>query len=518
MTLASVGQRRGLALVAWVPIASYVWVALNRLRYPYELEWLEGGAVELVRRVSEGQSLYVSPSFDFTPWPYPPLYFWVSAGVAEVTGEGFVPLRLVSLLSSVASLVLIAAIVRQAGGDRLAGLTAAGLFAATFQLGGAWLDLARVDSLFLALFLAAVLVGVRAKSWRGGLLVGGLLFLSFLTKQNALIAAVPMLAWLLAFRRMVGLSAAATLVVSVVGSVLVGNATTDGWYDDYVVKELLGQPVEWRWLWGFWFIDLALPLAICLTIIGRWAYRRQIPRRSMSLHRALVRCYVPAVALGMLAASWAGRLHSGGFANVVIPAYAAIALLFGLAVSGVLTGRDAGPRFTAGWLLAVTSVQILLLLVLPWRGTLLWSLVPTVDDRAAGDRLVTLLGDLPGRVIIPVHPHLLTQAGRPTHSHSLAVGDVIRGPEGRGKDALRIDLATSLDDVSVVILDTPGEVSQWEPALSRDFTAVPPGVFEAVVYGGDAEVFRPVTDLPIRPTYVYVRTSDLASVQEVLTR
>ena len=81
-----------------MPTAVYLYVALRRIGYPYELEWLEGGAVEIVRRVAEGQSIYVQPSLHYVPYPYTPLYFWVSGALAHVTGVGFLPLRLVSLL------------------------------------------------------------------------------------------------------------------------------------------------------------------------------------------------------------------------------------------------------------------------------------------------------------------------------------------------------------------------------------------------------------------------------------
>ncbi len=498
------------------PIATYVWIALHRLRYPFDLEWLEGGAVELVRRVSDGQSLYVPPTFDFTPWPYPPLYFWVSAGVAQVAGDGYVPLRLVSLVSSIVALVLIAAIVRRAGGTWLGGLAGAGLFAATFQLGGAWADIGRVDSLFLALLLGAVLAGAVARSWPGGVLVGLLIFLAFMTKQNALIAAVPMLVWLVVYRRRVGVAASVVALGASIGSVVVGNAMTDGWYGEYVVAELLGQPVAWRWALGFWLIDLAVPLALALVVCAWWARSLHRDHRAGAANPFLTQGYIGAVAVGLVAASWAGRLHSGGFANVVIPAYAAVALGFGLAVSHALGRNHSTTMLRSGWVVALFAVQVAVLMLVPWRGTLPWTLVPTAVDEAAGTRLLGVLDRIPGRVVVPVHPHLLTQLDRPPHAQSLAVGDVLRGRDGRVKEALSADLARALDDVSVVVLDTPGEGSAFEPALSSDFTLLAPGLLDAAAYLDDPEVFRPVTDLAIRPTYVYVRSTELDAVREVL--
>ena len=93
-----------MVVVALVPIAVYLYVALRQLGYPYELEWMEGGSVEIVGRVLHGQALYVAPSLHYVPYTYPPLYFWVSALVAKMTGLSFLPLRLVSFVSSLGCL------------------------------------------------------------------------------------------------------------------------------------------------------------------------------------------------------------------------------------------------------------------------------------------------------------------------------------------------------------------------------------------------------------------------------
>src|SRR5262245_40059489 len=123
--------------------------ALIRLNYRYELEWMEGGMVGHVWRLLSGQELYVKPTIDFVPYIYTPLYFWFSAGVAKLTGVGFLPLRLVSVFASIGVFALLFLIVRRLTKSPIMGLMAAGFFAAMYQLSGAWLDLARVDSLLL---------------------------------------------------------------------------------------------------------------------------------------------------------------------------------------------------------------------------------------------------------------------------------------------------------------------------------------------------------------------------------
>ena len=263
------------------PIAVYLWLAGHRIGYPYELDWMEGGSVELTARAAAGHSLYAAPSLRFVGWTYPPLYYWLTAAVAQLTGIGFVPLRLVSVSASLVSMTTLAWIVVRETGDRIAGLVAAGLFAATFYISGAWFDIGRVDSMFLALTLLTLAVGRSARGLRGGTVVGVLAFLAFFTKQTALLALLPALGYLVISRRRVGITALLTLLVLVVGSTFVLNAATDGWYGYYVFSELVHQPVA-RQLWvGFWVDDIARhqwPLLILILAGGATLARRPNPR------------------------------------------------------------------------------------------------------------------------------------------------------------------------------------------------------------------------------------------------
>jgi hypothetical protein len=480
--------------VAVLPVIAYLWVALHRIGYPFELEWLEGGAVSIVQRVDAGHALYVQPSLHYVAWPYPPLYFWLSGAVAQVTGVGFLALRIVSLTASLGTFAVIFALVRSDTRDRVAGLCAVGVFAATFRLTGAWLDIGRVDSLFLLLLLSAVLVARRASSWRRGVPVGVLLFLAFFTKQTALVAALPLLAWLLVRRPRVGASALATLVVLVVGSTLLMNAVSHGWYGYYVFGELGHQPVAWRWVTAFWGHDLVHPLGIALLVgaagvLGRWASRRQGPFRPDVLGFDL------AVVLGLVGASWVGRLHSGGWDDVLIPAAAAVALLVGHA--GAALRRATPPR--RRWLVTALLAGPLVVQL----GQLRYSLsaqIPTAADRQAGDRLVATLRQLPGQVVVLDHPWYAAMAGKAPSAHEEAIYEVLRSGDGRGRTALLQDLPRAVTSrrTGAVVLDNTDDERGFADVLRQEFVLAP----APIVSGG---AFYPVTDQKLRPTELFVR-------------
>ena len=182
------------ALIVWVLTAA------ARCGYPFELEWMEGGSLDHVERVLEGRDLYVEPGLEYGAYPYTPLYFWVAAGFAQVFGPGFLALRLVSILSTLAIFGLLfdcgRRLAREQGATRslglLSGVTSAALFAAAHRFAGAWLDLARVDALSIALLLACFhqmrFAPVRRATWLGALF--GLA--AFATKHSTLLPALAL--------------------------------------------------------------------------------------------------------------------------------------------------------------------------------------------------------------------------------------------------------------------------------------------------------------------------------------
>src|SRR5580704_2068 len=186
------------ALAGLAAIGAYLFVALSRLDYPFSVDSLEGNSLVEVHRILAGQSLYPAPSAGYVPDGYTPLYFYVAAAAARVLGVSYLPLRLVSLLSSLACFALLARLVQRETGSIAAGTGAAGVFAATYFATDTWFDVGRVDSLFLALSLAG-LYAARRMGGRGGAITAGvLLAAAALTKQTGLAEGVVVIAVMLA--------------------------------------------------------------------------------------------------------------------------------------------------------------------------------------------------------------------------------------------------------------------------------------------------------------------------------
>lgn len=484
-----------IAVVCALPILRYLWVAVHRIGYPFELEWMEGGAVEVVDRVLHGQGIYGPPTLHFVPWTYTPLYFWVSAAVAEVTGIGFTPLRLVSFAASLAVLWILYRMVKQVTGDRVAGLAAAGLYAATFQLAGSWADIGRVDSLFLAFLLAALASARTARSPRAGVVVGLLFFLSFFTKQDALIVAVPVVAWMALARRRAGLAAAATLIGLVVGSTVVMDVFTHGWYRYYVFEELLHQGiVPENWV-DFWRFDIFHPLALSIASAALGMAVLAVWYRPAALLRLREPGFWVVASGGLLAAAWVGRLHNGGYNDVLMPAYAAVALGVGVVVGLVRRHPRSAVRLSA-------SVVVALVLWGQFHriGYSTSAEIPSATDLQAGRAFIRLVENLPGQVLVFDHPYYGVMAGKGTVADEEAVGEIERAGPSYARRLLLANLRTALlhPGIGAVIFDDPGDEAHLQGELAAQYHLLPP-----LVYAGHA--FFPVTDLPLRPTLVYVR-------------
>jgi 4-amino-4-deoxy-L-arabinose transferase-like glycosyltransferase len=476
------------ALALLYPLA-FLGVALLRLGYPYELEWMEGSMVHHVDRVRAGLPLYVEPSLAFTPFIYPPVYFWVAAAATGPLGSGFVPLRLVSILATLACLALLYLIVRRDSRSRLPAVLAACLFAATYREGGAWFDLGRVDMLGFAFLLGGVLA-LRAGGNRLalGAAAGALFALSALTKQSALLVAAAAAAGLaLADRaRLAGFLAgfAAPLGLAAWGI----ERASGGWFRYYIVDLPRDHPIIGQLLRGFWITDLLGPAGVALTIGAVWFFAGDGARarwRDLGL------------VAGLILTGYLTRIRVGSFDNVVIPSYLGVSLAFGLGLAALVRLRDAAPphvrrrgeRLVAFLVLA----QFALLAYKPWQQ------VPTREEKEAGGQIVESLRRLPGEVWIPSHPYLAVLAGKPAHAHELALMDVLRSREDTPVQRALMDslhAAVRAQRYSAVVLDGEG----WPKDLSAPYYELKAHMFREE----EKTLFWSETGYYTRPDFVYL--------------
>jgi 4-amino-4-deoxy-L-arabinose transferase-like glycosyltransferase len=478
-----------LLIVAATYLGLYLVLAVLRISYPFELEWMEGSMVDHVQRILEGKSLYVAPTIEFVPFAYPPLYFYLAAGVAAITGIGYFPLRIISLVSSLAALWLIAALVRKETRRRSLGLLAAGMFAATYAACGAWLDIGRVDSLFLFLLLAAAYL-LRTRETRGGAATAGLLLAAgFLTKQTAVVVTVPLLVYLaLSHRRLFWWAAAPFLVVAA-GTLVAMSVITHGWFWSYVFVQPSLHSIEPHAIRHIFTHDLLL-LCVVVGAAVFWILRKNSGTEQKP------RLFYGLFALGMLFASFLPRIKAGGFDNDLIPAYAALCILLGLAANGM---DVPAPRSKPWHRLLVAFAPLACLAQLLFLAYDPREFVPTSADLIAGHALLQTIQSHPGDVLLLSHGYLARQAGKSPTANYIAVTDVMSA----GDNAARTELLNSFHDAvsrkrySAIILDDQNPLTWTEIGIAENYRT-------SGIAIENSDDFWPVSGWPTRPTWILV--------------
>lgn len=193
-----------LALVAALVFAlMYFATALPRIVYPYDLDFIEDSMLMQALRFARHQPVFIAPNADFNPHVYMPLYTWLGGWLFQITGPSFVPLRLLSFSASLVTTLLIGYIsFRETGGDQWWLFVSIGLALGGYRISGFWFDLARVDSLFVALGLSGFVLGLYAHDSLIGVVASALLLtLAFFTKQTAVLLSIGLAVYLLLTHR-----------------------------------------------------------------------------------------------------------------------------------------------------------------------------------------------------------------------------------------------------------------------------------------------------------------------------
>lgn len=470
-------------------IGSYLWTALHRIGYPFELEWQEGAIVDHCRRVLSGRPLYAAPDISFIPFFYPPVYFYAGALLMKLIGVGFFAPRLISFLSSLGALFLIFQIVRKESGSYPGAFLASAFFAAAYRATGAWLDLARVDSLFIFWLALGIFLARRSRGKAGAVLSALVLSVAFHTKQFALLPALAVALYYLFFDRSRFVFYALALAAGTGGVTLLLNYHYRGWYIYYVFELPMSHDLVKKQLVNFWTKDIlfTFPVAFAASLyfgiesIKGWYGKK---RNTCGLFYLFL-------TLSLLLAGWLGRGNVNSYSNTLIPLVFAFSLLLGIEIGrwwGRLNLAPAALFVIKGLLLA----QFILLTYLP-AGQ-----IPLPSDRLAGENLIRFMRGIPGNVFIPYHGFLPYLAGKETSAHWVGMLDVliagVNSQKNYGRVLLReMENAFREGKFEILILDR----EDWFPDLIKENYERSGDIF------GYGVSFFPVTGYRTRPRFIY---------------
>ena len=393
----------------------FLYVALSRINYPFELEWMEGGSVDQMERLMNGQQIYTPPSLEYIPYIYTPMYYCVSAAVAKITGISLLPMRIVSFISTLLIGILILLFVKKETGDRLSGIISSGLFFACFGIGGAWYDLARVDMLWLLFYFAGIYFLHFNKTKTFFLVSAILTGLSFLTKQTALMLIAPVCIYLLIKERKLSWWFNVPLAITVVFSTLYFIYSSDGWY--YFWNFTLPADHHWtkKFFILFWTYDLVRPmsLVLLLTVSLLVVLYKNNSKEKFYLFMSVI--------AGAVIASWFSRLHYGGWDNVLIPIYMILCVFSPIGLHRTIDhlSQDKNSHFVSRFLFLAMILQFIILIYSPFRQ------IPSNRDLKAGWELVNELKSTKGDVYVTGNTYYARLAGKKTYTHFMLIFDLM---------------------------------------------------------------------------------------------
>lgn len=506
------GMVWGLALLS---IGTYLWLALQRLGYPLELDCIEGVMMDHVARLAKGRPIFVEPTLRFIPLAYMPLFAVVSSFLTHFSEPAFWQARLVSAVASFGVLALIFAIVRAETRNVTLALAGAGVYALAFGVTGACYDVARPDSLMLLLVMSALATLRFGSGTPSALIAAVLMVLAFYGKQHALLFAGGAGLSLLAADRRRFVPFAVALAVLGLGS----------------------YGALWAWL-GDWFRFYTWDVPRGWSVVDRM--RVQVYLAEGVLGRMGVFALASVLALGSTARVWRqpegiwwfaalggfgtgllATLDPSAYRHTFTPTVVALSVLGPIALHRLVVALDPpGAPPTRGDLGMTAACTAAVLAFVP----LLYpvhSQVPHSRSREAHAALREVLQSYSGEWLLPFHGFYEHQAGKGSSLDIIAFDDIERS---RGNALLRRDpdyITRMMDSLLTgpvrygIVCDMPlAEAGpQWARIADRFMIADS--------LGWITEPLRPLTGNRYAPRYLYVPvrdTSGLAALRATTER
>ncbi len=246
------------------------------IRFPYEVDDIEGIVLNQSLRLQQGKPLY--PSIQHYPYintAYPPLYQWVGSLFIGRWGVSLAPLRAVSLVSTLWISFLLYATVRRKTGGILPALVASLSFLC-FPPAIEWASLCRVDLLGIALALTGLTVYMVLPRDRGVWIALPFFCAAFLAKQTLFAAPLAAYGHYFLVKRGKGIGVIATLGGAVLALYLALHIFSGGQFFLHTVKYMANTYLPGKALNSFVDTIRVFPIFFGFSMLYCWfCFRRK---------------------------------------------------------------------------------------------------------------------------------------------------------------------------------------------------------------------------------------------------
>lgn len=399
-------------------ILLYFFVAFQTITYPFPLEWKEVSALNMIDRILTHQPLYVSPSIEYVPYQYPPVYYYLSSFWAKILGNEFFAPRLVSFLATLGTSFLIYLFIRKESGGKLAAFTGVGFFFGTFHLAEDWFHLAHLESLFFFFILLGLFL-VRFNPGTIGSVAAGTFFAAAqFTSQVAFIIILPVLFALFFIHFRQALQVTLVFLVIIGWAFFILMASSEGWYL-YYISILFKIGSHHHAMVNFWTQQLFrnCGMAFILSLIALRIFLSQDNKKGL---------FYLVAGFGIILFSWTLFIKDGAGSYLLIPVFMWMAILVPLALVHLFEFLeqkvpDKNLHFSISVILLVAiTIQFCCFIYDPRYS------VPRVRNQSGGEELRDYVAGIEGDIFMfPNQPYMQKKGEKRLFGFDQAVRDIM---------------------------------------------------------------------------------------------
>jgi hypothetical protein len=469
--------------------ALYFILSIPRLLFPYEIEWMEGSLLDHALRIYQGKQLFVAPSIQMVNWQYQPLYYYAVAGAMHLFGITYLAGRSVSLAATIISIVLIFFLIRGETKTWWYAFLGSSLFLAAYGLTGYWYEIARVDSLMLALLLVSVMIILLHRNLLCIILSAFFLALAFFTKQSALFYTAPMILWLFLEKKRNAIIFSTTFALFVGIGIFLFSMESREWYLYYIfrIPQSMGHSFHWdKTVLVFPYYIFTQYAAGTLLIIFFWITKRNSTKEMILSSTGL--CTLLAMFSALQLGIHLG--HSGTYKNVAMPFAAMMALIIPLTVYQLMKLGDTGIKY---FVMAIVFTQFVGMFYS-------FNHVPlakiTKKDYEAGDAFFAELHSIPGDVFFPQHGFFLFHESGKTYVNHMAAQECYGVGDSTGR--------RFWSEWQQAFVEKKYDAIILDEGPFRPYDSIPGYTFERKVNLGEHPFVTRAADATSIPRYLYL--------------
>lgn len=473
-------------IIAIYFLLSYILVIFQRIAYPFELEIHEGLMIDHCIRVLQNKTLYLEPNATFIPFVYPPLYFWVGAFFMKIFGVNFWAVRTISVLSSFLAGFLIFKIVKKETKNTFFAFISLSLFFASYKFTGAWFDIARVDTFLIVLIILSIYI---LKYYHQLLaVIFSALFLSaaLFTKQTAIFFIFASIFYLY-FTYKKSFFLFSLMIFSIcLGSALILNYKTEGWFWYYVFFVPFKYSVSKRTIIGFFKTDLFHLSFMFIPVLSYYFWKI----------KKLKLCQLSLVDLSFFISflvSFLNRSIIGVEKNSLIPLTAFLIISFGIAIEKLQNNFNNKNEFQK--LFFKTIIYFLILFQFSLFLYNPKSRITSTQNYIMGEKFMKRLQSIKGDVFIPEYGFYSTKAGKKMNVHygALLTSICWFKPQLFNKESLPKDLLEKIEEkqYTAIILESPSYTNPLNNVIKKHYFLKETIFGEDGIYPFPNYVYRP---------------------------